>query len=208
LDFGDLKRFTPFSKDWGRSRGGAIDRYYIDPFVAAQLAHRFGRFLEFGSSTYRRFVEPGSIDSYDIIDNDPTNEQATIKCDVELLSEYTESRFDVIICTQVLQYTRDPAKAIAQLRDHLNPRSGLLILTVPFIERHNHGLKDRWRFTKDNVRGLMVGFQRTHVVEGGNLFAAVCFLMGLGLNDVPREALNPTDTENYITVMATGELWR
>jgi predicted SAM-dependent methyltransferase len=133
----ELRWLSPVSQNWGWERGGSIDRYYIDPFLNAALSERSGRFLEFGSPTYMRFVEPGNIELYDIIDIDQYNPEATIISDIQTLPSSLNNTFDVIICTQVLQLVQRPELAVRRMREALRP-NGLLILSVPFISKIMH----------------------------------------------------------------------
>ena len=49
VDFGDLRRLTPISKDWGYDRGKPIDRYYIERFLSLYKEDIRGRVLEVGT---------------------------------------------------------------------------------------------------------------------------------------------------------------
>src|SRR5215813_1540561 len=46
--FGSLRRITPVSRVWGFDRGSAIDRYYIERFLAAHASDVRGHVLEIG----------------------------------------------------------------------------------------------------------------------------------------------------------------
>src|SRR3954471_7003562 len=50
--FGDLRRTTPISSDFGYGRGGPVDRYYIEGFLARHAADVRGRVLEVGDARY------------------------------------------------------------------------------------------------------------------------------------------------------------
>src|SRR5262245_61211103 len=121
MDFGELRRFKPFCEKWGTSRGGAIDRYYIDAFIEASLKGGRGRFLECGGQRYRKVIPSRSIKSYDVIDRDPTIPSLTIHADIQNLKSVGTDSFDVIICTQVLQYVERPARALRELHRVLRP---------------------------------------------------------------------------------------
>lgn len=46
VQLGDLNRLTPISRDWGFDRGQAIDRLYIERFIAAYANDIRGDVLE------------------------------------------------------------------------------------------------------------------------------------------------------------------
>jgi SAM-dependent methyltransferase len=199
----ELNTLTPLSPNWGWDRGGSIDRYYIDAFVMAALRGRYGHFLEFGFPTYKRFVEPGNIEHYDILDVAPYNPEATIVGDVQTLPSDLDGVFDVIICTQVLQLVERPDAAVRRMRGLLKP-SGLMILSVPFISKVHEPSADRWRFSRKAVEELLEPFRLKEVTVAGNLFSSTCFLLGLGVGDVRRADLDPTDPQHYTVVLATA----
>ena len=160
--------------------------------------------MEFGGPRYRRFAQSDQIRSYDIIDINPNNPLATIRCDVEDLCSVTGRAFDVIVCTQVLQYVKNPARALSRLKARLKPQ-GVLLVTAPFIERQDRHGPDRWRFTKLGMESLLQDFSDITVETGGNLFATLCYLAGFGLNDVDEDALLLPDDIHYTTVMARAK---
>jgi SAM-dependent methyltransferase len=71
---------------------------------------------------------------------------------VNLSDEY----FDLIICTQVLEHTRDPFKLSSEIW-RLLKRGGRAFVSVPFTWHYHPWPKDYWRFTSD---GLEVLFER------------------------------------------------
>src|SRR5688500_9703756 len=54
VNFGDLRRTTPFCANYGFSRGNPVDRYYIEGFLALHAADIKGSVLEVGDSTYTK----------------------------------------------------------------------------------------------------------------------------------------------------------
>ena len=58
-DWGNLRRVTPISANYGFERGAPIDRYYVDKFFTAQEAKEYGLIDEVLTSLKRR-AEVGS----------------------------------------------------------------------------------------------------------------------------------------------------
>ena len=54
VDFGDLGRVTPFSRDFGYGRGQPVDRIYIERFLEQNSADIRGSVIEIGEDTYTR----------------------------------------------------------------------------------------------------------------------------------------------------------
>jgi SAM-dependent methyltransferase len=201
MKFGDFKRFEPFCEKWGESRGGAIDRFFIDAFLRLELKRVRGHILECGGQRYRTLVPPPHIVSYDVVDLNPHTPFVTIRGDIQHLGTIATSTYDVVICTQVLQYVDDPTRAVSELRRVLCP-GGRLLLSVPFIEKDYVRMGDNWRFTRKSVKLLLSQFRRSEVTTKGNLFSSVCYLSGLGQADVSPTDLNRTDRNFYQLVLA------
>jgi len=200
IDLGDFERTKPFCPRWGDTRGGAIDRYYIDEFMAKQLRGAKGVMLECGGSRYRRFVNPRNVESYQDIDILPG---CSLQADIQDMPLVANESRDLVICTQVLQYVEHPARAIAEFHRVLKA-GGRLLLSVPCIEQENPRHHDRWRFTVRAVRELLVQFSHQRVVAQGNLFSSACFLMGLGLADLSERMLRKPGAHFYQTVVAVA----
>ncbi len=69
-----------------------------------------------------------------------------------------EGRFDLVVCTEVLEHTRRPFEAAHELHRVLRP-GGLLFLTVPFNFRIHGPLPDCWRFTEHGLREVLHQFE-------------------------------------------------
>lgn len=63
------------------------------------------------------------------------------------------ARFDVIVCTEVLEHTLKPFRAVAEIHRLLKP-GGLALVSVPFNFRIHGPLPDCWRFTEHGLRSL------------------------------------------------------
>jgi SAM-dependent methyltransferase len=201
IDLGDLHRTTPIELHWGRSRGGPIDRYYIECFLDEHRSDIAGRVLEVGDPVYtQRYGE--AVASVDVLDIDPSNPRATIVTDVTQLRGVAADSFDCIVFTQVLQLVYDVRSAMGSLARVLAP-SGVLLATLPGILRTAPLKPDYWRFTALSARRLaeeaFVG-GRVDVSTYGNVLAATAFLYGLGQNDIDRATLGVRDPAFEVTV--------
>jgi SAM-dependent methyltransferase len=68
------------------------------------------------------------------------------------------SRYDVVICEQVLEHVLDPRMAAANLRGLCAP-GGHVVVSTPFLIRVHelpaYGMPDLWRFTPRGLRRLL-----------------------------------------------------
>jgi SAM-dependent methyltransferase len=83
---------------------------------------------------------------------------------IPLVSE----QFDLVICTQMLEYVPEPGVVIAEIQRVLRP-GGCLWLSVPSVWLRDAD-EECWRFLPHGLRQLLRAFSRVEVVpEGGSI---------------------------------------
>jgi SAM-dependent methyltransferase len=91
----------------------------------------------------------------------------------------TSEQFDLVICTQVLEYIPEPAAVIAEIYRVLKP-GGCLLLSVPAVFPRDSD-QDRWRFLPESLRYLLRSFHGAEVVAEGSsvagFFRTVCICL-------------------------------
>jgi glycosyltransferase involved in cell wall biosynthesis len=205
VQFGDLRRLTPISKNFGFDRGTPVDRYYIDTFLAKNSRHIHGRVLEAGDDTYTRRFGGKSVEGTDIIHLDATNPRATIVGDLGESGLLPEGNFDCILLTNALHYVFDLRGAIGSLRQALKP-GGVLLVTMPGVsgvDDGDWGSNLAWSMTAPLARRLLEEWflPGQVVVEAyGNVFAATAFLHGVVTEEVTRAELDQHDPRYPVLV--------
>jgi SAM-dependent methyltransferase len=205
VDFGDLRRLEPVSRDWGFDRGLPIDRYYIQRFLEARSTAIRGRVLEVGEATYTGMFGGGRVTKCEILDV-MGNPDATYTCELEEGADLPTDSFDCIVVTQTLQYIYDSRAALRTLHRILK-RGGTLLATVPGITRLNMRNPQEeawyWSFTGVSMTSLFGEFfpRDTFDVEVfGNVLSATGFLYGLGESELASEELDHLDP-NYQVII-------
>jgi SAM-dependent methyltransferase len=74
--------------------------------------------------------------------------------------------FDLVLCTQMLEYAPRPPQVIAEIHRVLKP-GGILILSAPAIYPQDSE-RDSWRFLPGALRELLVDFSAVEVVPEGS----------------------------------------
>ncbi len=99
---------------------------------------------------------------------------------------FRDGSFDLVICTQVLNYVKSPSQVIAEIRRALKP-GGLLYLTVPaiFPLMHDH----RWSFMPDGLRVLLADFSALEIRAEGGSIAGMCRTVNVFLETFVRSDL-------------------
>ena len=210
INFGDLRRLTPVSRCWGFDRGAPIDRYYIEKFLEKNKAAIKGSVLEIQWAGYTRRFGGSKVRCSDVLDIDTSNKVATIYADLRVTRALPKEKYDCIIFTQTLQCIDNYDVVIKNLRGMLK-ENGVLLCTLPSVSRidYKSGEKsDFWRFTKASARYIF----KKHFAENklqihvyGNVFADICFLAGISVEEISRGELDFYDEYFPLIVSVRAE---
>lgn len=204
--FGSFARIEPISRVFGFDRGQPVDRYYIDKFIQQHRACIRGRCLEIGDDAYTRKYGSDTVSQIDVLHAVEGNPKATIVGDLATGENVPDNAYDCVICTQTLNFIRDPRCAIATLHRSLVV-GGVTLVTVPGISQISRYDMDRWgdfwRFTDLSARSLFeeaFGKENVVVETFGNVLAACAFLHGLASSELSREELDHQDQDYQLTI--------
>ena len=75
----------------------------------------------------------------------------------------SDNKFDIVVCTEVLEHTLNPFSAIAEIYRMLK-KDGILLLTTPFNFRIHGPLPDCWRFTEHGIKALLKNFTSVEII--------------------------------------------
>jgi GT2 family glycosyltransferase len=196
--FGDLRRVTPISGDFGFDRGQPVDRHYIEAFLAGHASEIAGRVLEIGDDTYTRRFGGARVTRADVLHIHGGNPRATFVGDLTDPAVLPENTFDCIVLTQTLHLIYDVRLAVDRLRRALAP-GGVVLATGPGIsqiDRGEWGPSWCWSFTTASLTRLFgeaFGADAIMVEQYGNVLAATAFLQGLAAAELTPEELDVYD---------------
>jgi glycosyltransferase involved in cell wall biosynthesis len=202
--FGDFDRPRPISPDFGFNRGTPVDRYYIETFLARYSADIQGRALEIGDAFYCRKFGIGIVQQ-DVLHVTADNPKATIVGDLSVPGVLPEGAFDCLVVTQTLHLIYNMHAAVAAMHRALKP-GGVLLLTCPGIsqvDRGEWGATWFWSMTRRAAERMFAdvfGAANVAVEARGNVYAAVCFLEGLALEEVDLAKLEVLDASYPVIV--------
>jgi peptidoglycan/xylan/chitin deacetylase (PgdA/CDA1 family) len=206
VEWGDLRRVRPLSERWGRDRGTAIDRHYIEAFLGRHRDDIRGRVLEVRDSAYTRRFGGGRVDRHDVVDIDSANPAATIVADLRRADAVASNTYDCIILTQTLHLVDDMPAVVAECERMLRP-GGVLLLTGPSVIRvdDERGVDgDFWRLTEASARklfGAVFPPDTFDVTAYGSVLACAAFLYGVSVEEMKPAELDAQDP-NFPLVIA------
>jgi len=206
FNWGSLRRLMPISRQFGLERGVAIDRYYIDKFIAAHALDIKGEVLEVGGNSYAFRFGKNNISHCEILHVKTGNPAATIIADLSRADNIASDKFDCIILTQTLQYIYDIHSAIRHLRRILKP-GGVLLATIPGISQiSRYDMQqwgEYWRFSDLSARksfNEVFGVDNVTVETYGNVLSACSFLYGISAEELKQRELDYGDPDYQLLI--------
>ena len=198
LEWNDLRRATPLSRNWGLERGRPIDRHYIEGFVSEHAADIRGAVLEVLDSGLTEAYGGSRVRRSDVLDIDPGNHRATVIGDLRTAGQLPANAYDCFILTQTLHLVDDIEAAVVQAHRALKP-GGVLLATLPCVSMvaEEYGAAgDHWRVTEAGARQLFERVFSPAMVQTrsrGNVLAATAFLYGLSCEEIELGELDADD---------------
>ena len=198
IDWGDLRRRDPISRDWGYDRGTPIDRRYIDEFLAAHSSDVRGAVLEVQEDELTRAYGGPRVEASTVVDIDASNDRASVVADLRCAPGVPANQFDCIILTQTLHVIEDMPAVLRECHRILKP-GGVLLATVPSASRVclEYGPDgDFWRATPAGARALVRSSFAPAAVSTsafGNVLTNVAFLHGLATAELSDAEFEPSD---------------
>jgi len=198
IDWGDLRRTDPISRDWGYDRGIPLDRRYIDEFLAMHSSDVRGSVLEVQEDEFTRAYGGPRVTRSHVLDIDASNARASILADLRCAPGIAPEQFDCIILTQTLHVIDDMAAVLRECHRMLKP-GGVLLATLPAASRvcleYGHD-SDLWRATPAGARSLFrTAFAPSTVATSGfgNVLTNVAFLHGVATQEIADAELESCD---------------
>ena len=95
----------------------------------------------------------------------------------------SDARFDVVLCTEVLEHLTNPRQTLEEFCRVLKP-GGILLLTVPFLHGEHETPHDHYRFTRYCLAKLLdeAGFEVERLESRSELIGTILVLNNQWLN--------------------------
>jgi SAM-dependent methyltransferase len=204
--FGNLRRLTPFSREFGYDRGLPIDRYYMERFLAKNAPDIRGHVMEIADNTYTRRFGGDRVTASDVLHVKAGQPNATIVGDLTCADHIPSDRFDCVILTQTLQFISDAPAALRTVKRILKP-GGIVLATFSGISPISRYDLEHWGHcaasTSLSARRLFEEvFPQDHVqiTAYGNVLAAASFLYGMATEELRQEELEYFDPDYEVII--------
>ena len=100
---------------------------------------------------------------------------------------FSDERFDLVLCTQMLEYASDPGHVLSEIHRVLKP-GGRLLLSTPAIFPQD-AAEDRWRFLPAGVRQLLSAFAEVELAPEGGSITGFFRTINVGMHLLARYSL-------------------
>lgn len=121
-----------------------------------------------GYGPYREHFQHVSYESADFCQVDKTYAAVTYQCELDAIPVENE-RYDLVLCTQVLEHLPDPLRVLGEMNRVLKP-GGRIWLSAPFYYEEHEQPYDFFRYTQFALTDLLkkAGFEieRLEWLEG------------------------------------------
>lgn len=199
--WGNLRRTSPFSANYGFDRGTPVDRHYLHAFLAAHADWITGDVLEIQGCGYtERFGR--RVRTAHSVDIDPRF-RPTFVCDLALSDGILPSaRYDCFLMPNTLQHLRDLDGSLHHALRVIRPGGAILASAAGFLPLIPDG-PDYWRLS---AQGWQEVLQRawpscTVGIEAhGNALAAVAAMLGLAGEELSEAELDARDPRYPVLV--------
>lgn len=202
VSWGDFRRTSPISMEWGFDRGTPIDRFYCDAFLSGRGGLITGRVLEVQRDQYAsRFgTNIERVDTFDIVDTF----KPTYRCDLSALeTSLPVAAYDCVLVPFTLHLVPGIENAIRHLIRALKP-TGVMLCTMSVLTRsESPGDHDFWHLPLSGWRVLLdrvVPEAGCTLTAYGNSLTAISGLMGLAAEELDTAELELVDPRFQVMV--------
>jgi SAM-dependent methyltransferase len=156
--------------------------------AAATSAAEGARVLDAGAgdSPYRTYLDHCDYEATDICERDEREyPHVNYVCDLTSVP-VEDARYDMVLCTQVLEHVPDPQAVIHELARVLKPGAALW-LSTPFYFPEHEVPYDFFRYTQFGLRQLFTeaGLEVESVEWTGGYYATLAYQLGRAWHGIP-----------------------
>jgi SAM-dependent methyltransferase len=198
--WGNLRRVSPLSPNFGFERGTPVDRFYLHRFLEANRAGITGRVLEVQVPSYTR-VYGHDVEISHTVDINPRF-ATTYICDLAEAPQIPDDYYDCSLLPNTLQHVQDPAAVLRTVRRVVKP-GGILLASAPVLLPLIPDGDDYWRFSPAGLRRLLAREWAgcDVAIEGhGNCLSASAAMYGIALEELADDELSVHDPRYPVLV--------
>lgn len=198
--WGNLRRISPLSQNFGFDRGTPVDRFYLHRFLEANRARITGRVLEVQVASYTRTYGE-AVETSHTVDID-SRFDATYTCDLANAPQIPSDYYDCFLLPNTLQHVKDLNSTLRTVLRVVKPGGAILASASGLLPLIPDG-DDFWHLSPAGWRtALMQEWDGCDVVvEGhGNCLSAAAAMYGIALEELDHDELSAHDPRYPVLV--------
>ncbi len=198
--WGNLRRTSPLSQNFGFDRGTPIDRFYLHRFLDANRARITGRVLEVQVPSYTR-TYGHDVAVSDTVDIDPRF-SASYTCDLADAPQIPSDSYDCFLLPNTLQHVANLSAVLRTALRVVKP-GGTLLASAPTLLPLISDADDYWRLSPAGWRKTLAREWAgcDVAVDGhGNCLAAAAAMYGVALEELSDKELSVHDPRYPVLV--------
>jgi hypothetical protein len=189
IDWGDLRRTSPFCQVFGLTRGTPIDRYYLGQFIRDIRPQVTGTVLEVGGVVRNRdlyqFEQATAYQTLDLADGPGV----TLVGNVHDPATIRAASLDAVVIFNVLEHCQNPWVVVHNIYQWLRV-TGKCFCMVPSAQRLHDFPRDYWRPLPDGMQQLFQDFSQQQLYVYGNPLTVVASFMGIAAEELSPHELD------------------
>jgi SAM-dependent methyltransferase len=174
---------------YSRSLSTNSSRFYLEKWIqrAADSLGPGAMVLDAGSGKgiYSRLFDHVTYESADFCKVEKAYSEQTYVCDLKDIP-VEDARYDLVLCTQVLEHIPEPELVLRELHRVLKP-GGFLWLSAPFFYEEHEKPYDFYRYTQFGLEHLFskAGFKVVEIEWLEGYFGTLSYQLALASNCLP-----------------------
>jgi Methyltransferase domain len=198
--WGNLRRVSPLSPNFGFERGTPVDRFYLHRFLDMHRARITGRVLEVQIPSYTR-TYGHDIEISHTVDINSTF-AATYTCDLADAPRIPSDYYDCFLLPNTLQHVQDLA-GVLRTALRVVKTGGSILASAPVLLPLIPDGDDYWRFSPAGWRRLLerewAGCD-VAIEAHGNCLSASASMYGIALEELSDDELSVHDPRYPVLV--------
>lgn len=187
-------------------------RIYLEELLRQEAIKTIGldyRILDAGAGEgfYRSLFKHTQYHATDFCKIDKVYSKPAYICDLSAIP-VAEQKYDLVICTQVLEHVPDPFAVICEFYRVLKP-NGRLFLSAPFFYEEHEIPYDFYRYTRYGLRNLVerAGFEINNLEWLEGYLGSLSYQFDVAARSLPSTLSEMTEIASHLGLFAVGFLF-
>ena len=203
VDWGELRRTSPFCEVFGVGRGTPVDRHYLRVFLRSVVDTVRGDVVDIGGHPADRLsFGLHDLTSFRVVDLE-ARPGVDVVGDVHAPDLLPAASVDTVLLFNVLEHCHDPHRVAANVHGWLR-RGGRCLVMVPNAQRLHGGPEDLWRFSEAGLARVFATYASVETRAYGNLTTVLASHLGIAAEELSAHELELAQADHPVATCAVA----